>query len=595
MFRVLWRFRGTLLPHRRRLLLGTLLVLLTAAVELALPWPLKVIVDDVLRGEEPAAPIGPALDALGIGGTTAVLAALAALLALLAGLAALLDYAAVRLLNGVGERMLADLRRTTFAHLQRLSLRFHDRRQVGDLANRITGDIDQMQSLLVAALSTLLPNAALLGGIVVVVFVVDPVFGWLTLGLGPVLFAVVLHYRRAIKQAARDTRRHEGRVASHVTETLSSIRLVQAYAAEKRSDERFHAYSEDRLQAGLRRVEISARLPAAVDTVAQIGTAVVLFVGALRGVDGQRPLGLLLVVLAYLRQVLDPMRALAKLTSTISRGAASAERVEEVLRVEAAVQDRPSARPHHAERGEVQLRTVTFGYQADRPILHEVSLLALPGQTIALAGPTGAGKSTIAGLLPRLYDPDEGQVLLDGRDLRDYTVESLRQNIAMVLQETVLLTGSILDNIAFGNPDATEEQLHAAAEAAYVDEFVRDLPDGYDTTVSERGTTLSGGQRQRIAVARALVKDAPVVVLDEPTSGLDSLSEQYVLRGLRRLTTGRTVIVIAHRLSTLHNADCIYVIERGRVADVGTYTELAGRPGTFSRMHAALSSGPTAR
>ena len=491
--------------------------------------------------------------------------------------------------------MLADLRRTTFAHLQRLSLGFHDRRQVGDLANRITGDIDQMQSLLVAALSTLLPNAALLCGIVVVVFVVDPVFGLLTLALGPVLFAVVLHYRRAIKQAARDTRRHEGRVASHVTETLGSIRLVQAYAAEKRSDERFRSYSEDRLQAGLRRVEVSARLPAAVDTVAQIGTAIVLFVGALRVVNEQMTLGLLLVFLAYLRQVLDPMRALAKLTSTISRGAASAERVEEVLRVEAAVQDRPSSRPHRAERGEVELRAVTFGYQPDRPILHDVSLRALPGQTVALAGPTGAGKSSIAGLLPRLYDPDEGQVLLDGRDVRDYTVDSLRQNIALVLQETVLLTGSILDNIAFGNPDATEEQLHAAAEAAYVDEFVRHLPDGYDTTVSERGTTLSGGQRQRIAIARALAKDAAVVVLDEPTAGLDSLSEQYVLRGLRRLTTGRTVIVIAHRLSTLRNADRIYVIERGRVGDAGTYTELTSRPGIFSLMHAALSPDSTAR
>lgn len=594
MFRILWRFRDTLRPHHRRLLLGTLLVLLASAVELALPWPLKVIVDDVLRGKEPAAPIGPVLDTLGIGGTTPVLAALAALLALLAALAALLDYASTRLLNGVGERMLADLRRTTFAHLQRLSLGFHDRRQVGDLANRITGDIDQMQSLLVAALSTLLPNAALLCGIVVVVFVVDPVFGLLTMALGPMLFAVVLHYRSAIKQASRDTRKHEGHVASHVTETLGSIQLVQAYAGEKRSDERFRSYSEDRLQAGLRRVDVSARLPAAVDTVAQIGTAVVLFVGALRVVNEQMTLGLLLVFLAYLRQVLDPMRALAKLTSTISRGAASAERVEEVLRVEAAVQDRPSSRPHRAERGEVELRAVTFGYQTGRPILHDVSLRALPGQTVALAGPTGAGKSTIAGLLPRLYDPDEGQVLLDGRDLRDYTVDSLRQNIALVLQETVLLTGTIRDNIAFGNPDATEEQLHAAAEAAYVDEFVRHLPDGYDTTVSERGTTLSGGQRQRIAIARALVKDAPVVVLDEPTTGLDPLSEQYVLRGLRKLTTGRTVIVIAHRLSTLRNADRIYVIERGRVSDAGTYTELTSRPGTFSLMHAALSPDSTA-
>lgn len=594
MFRVLWRFRDTLRPHRRRLLLGSLLVLLTAAAELALPWPLKIIVDDVLRGEQLSAPLGPAMRTLGIHGTTAVLATLAALLVLLAGLVAALDYASGRLLNGVGERLLADLRGQTFAHLQRLSLRFHDRGQVGDLANRITGDIDQMQSLLVAALSTLLPNVTLLIGILVVVVVVDPIFALLMLAGVPALFGVVLHYRLAIKQAARETRRHEGRVASHVTETLGSIRLVQAYAAERRSDGYFRSYSQQRLRAGLRRVDLTARLPAAVDVVAQVGTAAVLFTGALRVVNGQLTLGVLLVFLAYLRQVLDPMRALAKLTSTISRGAASAERVEEVLRRETPVRDRPSSLPCRGIRGEVALRAVTFGYDAKRPVLRHVSLQASPGQMVALAGPTGAGKSSIAGLLSRLYDPDQGQVLLDGRDVRDYNVDSLRQNVALVLQDSLLLSGTILHNIAFGNPTATGDQVRTAAEAAYVDEFVRHLPDGYDTIVSEGGTTLSGGQQQRIAIARALVKDAPVVVLDEPTSSLDPLSAQYVMRGLRRLTKGRTVIVIAHRLSTLRSADCIYVIEHGRILDAGTYAELTSRPGTFSRMHAALTGAAAA-
>ncbi len=589
LFRILWRFRSTWWPHRYRLLLGIALVLLTSAIGLAAPWPLKIVVDDVLSDNGLSEPLRRVLSVVRLDSPMGALAALSIAVILLAALAALVEYASDRLLNGVGERMLAGLREKTFSHMQRLSLSFHNERRVGDLVNRITSDVNETQNLFIVVLSKLIPNVALLVGIVTVVMLIDPTFAFLTLVLMPVLFIVVWSFRKSIKAASREARFREGRVASHITETLGSIRFIQAYGAEDRTDEQFHDYSQDRLEAGLRRVDLSARLPAAVDIVAQVGTAAVLFIGGARVLGGQMSLGTLLVFISYLRQVLDPMRSLAKMTSTFSKGGASAERVEEVLRVEATITDRPNAIPAVGIRGDLELRNVTFGYEPGRPVLRDVNLRARPGETIALVGPTGSGKSTIAALLTRLYDPDAGEVLLDGRDIRDYTVTSLRDNVAVVLQESILLSGSIADNIAFGNPDASYARVRRAANAAFVDEFVLNMPDRFDSVVSERGGSLSGGQRQRIAIARALVKDAPVVVLDEPTSSLDVLSEQYVMRGLERLTSRGTVLVIAHRLSTLRKADRIYVLEKGRIVDSGTFEELSQRPGTFAMMNAAVT------
>ncbi|MGH9272063.1 MAG: ABC transporter ATP-binding protein [Ilumatobacteraceae bacterium] len=593
MFRFFWRFRRMLERYRRSLAGGSVLVLVAAMVKLALPWPLKVVVDDVLEGQPASGAFGAIVEPITGGDVNRLLIVCAVSLAALAGVGALADYLSERTLSGVGERMLADLRTTTFAHLQRLSLSYHDRQKVGDLTERMTSDSNTMQGLLVAALSTFAPNVVLMVGILVITVLIDPGFAILALTIAPLLFAVVVYYRRRIKAASRDARRHEGSVASHVNETLSSIRLVQSYAAEGDADDRFATHTDARLQAGLRRVDYAARLPAVIDVIAQSGRALVLLVGAQRVLSGQMTLGVLLVFLAYLQQLYAPMKSLAKLTTTVSKGLASAERVEEVLAAEAVVRDRRSAIATPPLRGVVELRNVSFGYDPERPVLTDVSMLALPGETVALVGPTGAGKSTILGLIPRLHDPVRGEVRIDGADVRSYRLQSLREQVALVLQESVLLSGTILDNIAFGSPEASERQLLAAAEAAYVDEFVDRLPDRYDTVVSERGTTLSGGQRQRIAIARALVRDAPIVVLDEPTSGLDALSEQLVMQGLERLTAGRTVIVVAHRLSTLHRADRIYVVDGGKIVDTGTHEQLSAREGVYGRMAAALV-GPAA-
>ncbi|ALL79217.1 hypothetical protein AD006_27905 [Pseudonocardia sp. EC080610-09] len=576
-----------LVPHRRRLAAGGLLTVVAAGLALLLPWPLAVVVDAVLGGAGVPDLLEPVAAVTGTGAGLAAACALALCLAAAAGAAA--TYGAERVLAGVGERLLADLRHRLFVHLQALPLRYHDGQRVGDLGNRLTADTSTVQSLLVAVLSVLLPNATLLVGIVAVTLVVDPAFALLSLAVGPALYAVLVHYRVIIKSWASVARAAEGRVAAHAVESLGAIRLVKTFAGEARSESRFRGHGRERMAAGLHRVDHAARLPAVVDVLVHTGRAVVLLAGSLRVLDGSMDLGVLLVFLTYNERLYQPVRQLAKLQTTISKGQASADRVCEVLDTVPDVADAPGARPLPRLRGHVELRGVRFGYDPAHPVLHDVSIVARPGETVALAGPTGAGKSTVGGLVLRLHDVDAGAVLLDGHDVRTVTGRSLRDQVAVVPQDPVLLSGTILDNIRFGAPYATRAQLIEAGRAAHVDEFAERLPDGWDTVLTERGTTLSGGQRQRVAIARALARDAPVVILDEPTSGLDAVSESLVMAGLERLTAGRTVIVVAHRLSTLQSADRIHVLDRGRVVQSGTHAELAAADGLFRRMHRLLT------
>jgi ATP-binding cassette subfamily B protein len=563
------------------------LMMVVAVADLAAPWPLKVVIDNVLQHRPlhglAGGILGPSFAddrdlLLGV----SVLALLAIVL-----FGALADYVSTAVLEGTGERFTAEIRQRLFTHLQLLSLSYHDRQRVGDLTTRITGDVSYVEDMLVASLAVLLPNVSMLIGIVSIMFVADPEFAALALGIAPVLFLAVYSYTRRIKRASKTARRKESEVASVASETLSSIRVVQAYTREQRHFLHFRDRNVERLGAGLEVVALQAKLSPVVDVLAAVGTALVLWFGARRVLHGEMSIGLLVVFLAYLSQLYKPMRNLSKLAYVTSRGQASADRIQEVLSVDARVPERPDARTAPPFRGDVSLRGVTFGYDRT-PVLEDVWVEAKAGETVALAGPTGAGKSTLMSLIPRFYDPWRGQVLVDGQDVREFTLESLRSQVALVLQESILFHGTILENIAYGNEQATPDQIVAAAEAAYVDEFVRELPDGYETVVSERGTTLSGGQRQRIAIARALVRDAPIVILDEPTSGLDAVSERYVLKGLERLTRGRTVFVVAHRLSTLRSAQRIYVLEHGRIVDCGTHDELTERTGVYRSMHSVL-------
>jgi subfamily B ATP-binding cassette protein MsbA len=587
--RTFWRFRRIVRPYAGPLAVGGALVLVVAATDIAAPWPLKVVVDNVLRAQPLNGPIGDLLNSVAGDGQEAILAAAVVAFVAIVVVNAMSDYLSSYVLDAIGQRVMADLRTAVFTHLQRQSLQYHDRQRVGDLMTRITSDVVEVQNMLVTSLSVLIPNVTVLTGIVIVMFVVDPEFALLALAVAPILFLLIFTYTRRIKRASKIARRKESDIASVASEALTAIRVVQAYTTEQRHEQRFQEHNEERLVAGLDAVRLQSKLSPAIDVVTALGTALVLWFGAHRVLNGEMSLGLLLVFLAYLSQLYRPMRSLSKLAWVVSRGQASADRLEEVLGTDARVVERPDTRPAPALTGAVRFEGVTFGYEPGRPVLQEISFEAHPGETVALAGATGAGKSTLVSLIPRFHDVWDGAVLLDGEDVRSYRLTSLRRQIALVLQDSILFHGSIYENIAYGAEDASEQDVLAAARAAYVDEFVRALPDGYRTMVSERGTTLSGGQRQRIAIARALVRDAPIVILDEPTSGLDAVSERYVLKGLQRLVEGRTVFVIAHRLSTLRRADRIYVLEAGRIVEVGTHADLAERHGPYGRMHEALA------
>jgi ATP-binding cassette subfamily B protein len=572
-------------PHAWAMGGGALLVVFVAAMEVALPWPMKVIVDEVLqpvgRSGQHGVGVFPGLE--GLGPLQVLILAVSGLLVMTV-LGAGADYLGTRVLNGVGEKSMAAIRAEVFTHLQRLSLSFHDKQRLGDLVTRTTTDVDYVRSLVVSMLSVLLPNVFILGFVAVICVLVDPAFALIGLAVAPLLFVTVLFYRRRIKKASREARSKDSDIAAAMSETFGSVRVMQTYTSEARHEEDFRSRNDGRMNAGLRVIRLQSMFSPLVDVIATLGTVLVLWIGAQRVLEGTMTLGLLLVFIAYLKALYSPMKSLAKLTTVISRGQASAERIQEILDTSPAIFDKPDARPAPRLIGGVELRGVSFGYEGQGDVLHGIDLKADPGTLVAITGPTGAGKSSLVSLIPRLYDVTQGAVFLDGLDVRDLQVATVRKQISMVLQESILFHGTIYDNIAYGSEAVTREQVLAAAEAAYVDEFVRDLPQGYDTPVAERGVTLSGGQRQRIAIARALVRDTPIVILDEPTSGLDAISEQYVMRGLDRLMAGRTVIVIAHRLSTLMRADHIYVLDHGRIVESGCHGDLVASGGLYSRL-----------
>ncbi|WP_206751263.1 ABC transporter ATP-binding protein [Cryobacterium sp. Sr8] len=571
-------------PHARALTGGVILVVLAAVMQVVLPWPLKVIVDDVLKTSEASDKNGllRAFGADGLDRLQLLSVALASLLVFTLVNAGA-RYLGSRLLNGVGERMTASIRVDVFAHLQRLSLSFHDKQRLGDLVTRTTTDIDYLRAMIISIMAVLVPNVLILGFIATICLVVDPTFALIALAVAPLLFAMVVIYRPRVKAASRAARSKDSDIASAMAETFSSVRVMQSSTSEGRHEADFRDRNGARMNAGLRLVRLQSALSPLVDVIVVLGTVLVLWFGVRRVLDGTMTLGLLLVFLAYLKALYDPMKELAKLTTVISRGQVSAERLLEILSTAPEIIDRPGARPSPALTGAVELRGVSFGY-AGSEVLHSINLRVEPGRMVAIAGPTGAGKSTLVSLIPRLYDVTQGAVLLDGTDIRDLQLATVRTQISMVLQDSILFRGTIYDNIAYGSDHPTREQVFAAAEAAHVDEFVRALPLGYDTPVAERGVSLSGGQRQRIAIARALVRDTPIVILDEPTSGLDAISEQYVMRGLDRLMIGRSVIVIAHRLSTLRRADVIYVIDHGRIVETGKHADLIAAGGLYSRL-----------
>jgi len=512
-----------------------------------------------------------------------VYGACAATLAIALG-TGVLTYGYTRTLGDIGQRFVFALRRDVFAHLQRLSLRFHDRQRTGDLITRLTSDIQALRDVVSNGSILLVSNACLLVGMVAMMVWLNWQFALAALSVAPLLFWTVFRYTSRIKAAARDARVSDGLLASVAQETLASIRIVQGLAQEDQQIERFQVQNADSLRAYLEAIRYQARVAPQVDFLAALGLAVVMWYGATRVLAGVLTTGDVVVFFAYVTNLYSPMKALSRLSSSFARAGVAADRIAEVLRVRSEVVEAEGAPAAPRFAGRIEFRDVSFGYNAGQPVLSHVDLIVEPGTTLAIVGATGAGKSTLVSLIPRLYDPAAGAVCIDGEDVRRFTVQSLRDQISLVLQDSLLFSGSIRENIAFGRPDAGDEEICRAARTANAEEFILQLPDGYDTVVAERGSTLSGGQKQRIAIARAILRDAPILILDEPTSGLDAASEQTVLAALQVAAAGRTTLTIAHRLRTVRFADRIIVLERGRIVEEGEHRELLGRRGRYAAL-----------
>jgi subfamily B ATP-binding cassette protein MsbA len=578
-------FLPLLRPFRKQLFLAVLAMIVDASLTVFRPWPLKVVIDRVLSHRPTRVPfVGAWLNGGGLDRMPILYGACGATL-LIALSTGLLTYWYTHKLGDVGQRLVFELRCKLFAHLQRLSLRFHDTQRKGDLVTRLTSDIQAIQDLIANGLIILGSNAFLLIGMLVMMFWLNWRFAFVALGVAPLLFWTVFRYTRRIKAASREARASTGLLASLAHETLASIRIVQGLAQEEQQDERFQTQSENSLRSYLEGVHYQARVAPLVDIFAAIGLALVMWFGAAQVTAGHITTGDVVVFFAYVTNLYSPMKALARLSYVTSKATVGAERIAEVMRVRSEVTDLPRAQEVSRLAGEIEFRDVSFEYQSTQPVLSHINLRIAPGERVAIVGATGAGKSTLVSLVPRLYDPSSGVVCIDGEDIRRYSVQSLRAQISLVLQDSLLFSGTIRENIAFGRPGASDRELVAAAVVANAAEFIDRLPEGYDTLVAEGGATLSGGQKQRIAIARAVLRASPILILDEPTSGLDAASERTVVDALERAARGRTTLIIAHRLTTVRLADRILLLDRGRIAEQGSHEQLLKQNGRYARLH----------
>ena len=578
------RITDLLYPHWLTLTLAFVAVIGESITDLLEPWPLKIVFDDVFGSKRMPDWLAGIVGWIGVDKFSILNFAVLSVLAI-AIVGALSSYFEKYLTTSVGQWVMHDLRRVLYSHIQRLSLSFHDHKRTGDLISRVTTDIDAVQSLISSVLLGLLVNVLTLFGMMLVMLYLNWAFTLIALMVAPGLFLVVYHYTHRIKSASRAMRQQEGEVVNVLEEVLSSIRVVKAFAREDYEQKRFERESRESVEKALLARNVKAKLPPIVEMIVACGTCLVLWYGARLVLTGTLTSGELLVFLLYLGKMYKPMRELSKMTDTISKASVGWERIREVLENEMQIRDVRGAKRAPRFKGKIELNHVSFSYDRGEQVLRDLNLKIEPGQLAALVGPTGAGKTTIVSLLPRFYDPSSGEIRIDGIDIRRFKIKSLREQISFVLQETLLFRAPVWQNIAYGKPEASRAEIIRAAKLANADEFIERMPDGYDTMIGERGMTLSGGQRQRITIARAIIRNSPILILDEPSAGLDAESEKLVFDAIENLMEGKTSIVIAHRLATVIRADAIFVIDDGKVIDQGTHKELLARDGLYSRLY----------
>jgi ABC-type multidrug transport system fused ATPase/permease subunit len=585
--------RNLVRPYRGTLLVILIAMLAQTAMSVAGPWPLKIVLDNVV-GVHKLSPrmthlLGPLLRGQGKM-KIAEAAAIAAILIALIGAA--MSYVANYYTTSVGQWVANDLRVKTYHHLQQLSLAYYDNHETGTLLSTLTADVQTIQGFASSSTLGIVVDMFTILAMLVIMFWLNWDFTLIAVAITPFMLILVSRFKKTVKKATHEVRKEQSKIVEVVEQGLQSMRVVKAFGRQDLAESELAEVSQATVDASLKARRVKALLSPIVSVTVAICTAFVLYRGSYLILAGLMTAGGLTVFLSYLSKFFKPVQDLATMTNTIAQAAVGVERIRGILEADTTISQRPDARDPQELKGDIEFQNVAFQYNEEAKVLSDVSFKIEAGQMVGVVGPTGCGKSTVVSLIPRFYDPTSGTVKIDGVNLRDYKFLALRDQIGYVLQETVLFEGTVRDNIAYGRKGVTEQQILEAAKLANADEFIQRMPHGYDTKVGERGDTLSGGQRQRIGIARAIIRNNPILILDEPTAALDTESERLVIEALERLMKGRTVITIAHRLSTIRDADKIVVLKGGVVAEQGTHDELLASDGVYAELYRIQFSSP---